>query len=381
VAYSFREAQKPGGPFAGRLAPVSAVSAQDGGTVSVTMNRAVWNAAALFDFPIVRESTDAVPPGTGPYRMTFSPGGGYLLPWESWWQDKPHPVGRIELVDAGSADTLVYSFQYGYISMMPADLWDTFSPGIHTGYDKTVIPSGLMQYIGINTRRGPLDRRELRLALALALDRRGAVAAVYGEDAEAAVLPVPPSSPFYTEDAAMRYRFDRGEAARIVSEQRTPPELDFLVGAENTARVQMAEFCASSLRDAGFTVNVKALSHPEFEAALVSGDFDLYYAEARLAPNFDPREFLLPGGAFAYGAGDTYAMRSALGALAASAPYTDAGKAALGEVWELLHEELPILTVCWRNTLFISQRGLLSGQTPTFYNPFAGFMDWEVSER
>ena len=398
VAYSVREAQRPGGPYAERLACVSAVSAQAGGTVLITMNAPVWNAAALFDFPIVRESAATVQPGTGPYRMSLSPGESFLLPWENWWQDKPVPAERIELVPADDAGTLVYSFQYGYISMMPVDLWDAFSPGVHTGYDKVVTPSGLTQYIGLNTQKEPLNQRELRLALALALDRRGAVSAVYGEEAEAAVLPVPPSSPFYLEDAAMRYRFDPGESARLIAElgytgadedgvlsrrrgRRTERlALEMIIGAENAARSQMAGICADALRAAGFAVNVRALGRSAFEQALRDGDYDLYYAEARPAPHFDPREFMLPEGAFAHGVTESYAVRAALAGLASSDPNTDEGREALGAVWDALYDELPFLTVCFRSTLFISQRGLLSGQTPTFTNPYAGFADWTVKE-
>ena len=398
IVYSVKQAQRPGGPYAERLACVSAVSAQTGGTVLITMNAPVWNAAALFDFPVVRESGAAAEPGTGPYRMSLSAEEAFLLPWENWWQkDKPPPAERIELVPAGDAGTLAYSFQYGYISMTPVDLWDTFSPGIHTGYDKVVTPSGLTQMIGFNTLRAPLNQRELRLALALALDRRGAVSAVYGEGAEAAALPVPPSSPFYTEKAAMRYRFDPGESARLIAElgytdagedgalsrrrgRRTERlELDMIVGAENAARGRMAGLYADALRAAGFAVNIRALDRPAFARALRDGDFDLYYAEARPAPNFDPGEFLLPGGAFAHGVTDSYAVRAALAGLAASDPYTEEGRDALGTVWDALYDEMPFLTVCFRNTLFISQRGLLSGQTPTFYNPYAGFAGWTVN--
>jgi peptide/nickel transport system substrate-binding protein len=379
VVYSIRAAQRAGGLYAGRLGVISSVSAQNDGTVLIVMAAPVFNAAALFDFPVIRESADAVPPGTGPYRARFLDGGeGFLLPFEDWWQNKPLPSGRIELVDAGDAGTLVWSFQYGYISMMPFDPWDTLSPGIHTGFDKVSVPAALMQYIGFNTQRRPLDRVQVRQAIALAIDRRGAVARVYGEDAAAAVLPVPPSSPFYSESAAMSYRFDPGESARILASAAAVPELNFIVNAENAARVQMADSLAENLRSAGFSVRLTILSQALFDAALLGGEYDLYYAEARLAPNLDPAEFLRPGGAFAFGASESAAMTAALGMLARAGAYSDEGQDALGAVWDVLAEELPMLTICFRRTLFISQRGLLSGQTPLFFNPFAGFADWVV---
>lgn len=396
VADSIRLAKIDGSPYAGRLSCVASASVQVDGTVLIVMNAHVWNAAALFDFPIVRDTNDTVSPGTGPYRAVLSSEGDYLLPFDGWWQEKPVPVERIELVSAGSADQLVYSFQYGYISMMPSDPWDTFSPGIHTGYDKISVPSGLMQYIGINTQRTPLDQKTLRQALALALDRRTAVTSVYGKDADAAVLPVPPSSSFYLEESAMLYRFDPGETARLIAglgytdtdasgiltrgrgRSVEALALDFIVNAGNNARVEMAEACAVLLRAVGFTVNVRALDNPAFEKALQTCDYDLYYAEARLAPSFDPREFLY--GAFANET-PSAEVAAALAEMALTDPFTDEGRSALAAVWGAIYDDLPFLTVCFRNTNFISQRGLLDGQTPTFYSAYYHFADWTVRER
>jgi peptide/nickel transport system substrate-binding protein len=379
VVYSINEARKPGTPYAARLSCVAGVYAQDGGSVAVTMNTAVWNAASLFEFPIVKESGGAVPYGTGPYQMVLEPGGGYLRPSEYWRGETPSPA-RIELVEITSPDTLVNSFQYGYIAMMPLDMRDTFSPGIHTGYDKVTVPSAMMQYIGFNTKKRPFDRKDFRRSVSLAVDRRGAVSHVFGEDATAAVLPVPPSSPFYSQDAARDYRYDIGEASRLRENYRNLQELDFIVNAENASRVEMAEYIAVTLRYAGFAVNVRPLRRAAFEAALASGNYGLYYAEARLAPNLDPREFLLPSGAFARGASESYALRSALNAMAASDPYSEGGAEALEAVWAAFYDETPIITLCFRDTLFISQRGLLSGQTPAFFNPFRGFAGWEIAD-
>jgi peptide/nickel transport system substrate-binding protein len=372
------EARKHGSPYAARLSRVSGAAAQADGTVRVTMNTQVWNAAALFSFPIIKEGGGSAPYGTGPYRMVLSPDGSYLRRSENWRGEEPSPA-RIELTEIKNPDTLVYSFQYGYIAMMPLDVWGTLSPGIHAGYDKISVPAPLMQYIGLNSGRRHLDRREFRKALSLAVDRRGAVEAVYGEGAVPAALPVPPSSPFYSEEAARGHRYDIGEAARLLAGFRSVHELVFIVNSEDAARVQMALEIASTLSSAGFALDVRPLRRPAFEAALASGDYDLYYAEARLAPNLDPRELLLRGGAFARGVPESYAVRSALYAMAARDPYTAEGAEALEAVWAALYNETPIITVCFRDTLFISQRGLLSGQTPTFFNPYRGFAGWGVA--
>jgi peptide/nickel transport system substrate-binding protein len=379
VVYSFSRARRSGGMYAARLSPVSSVAVLN--DLAVLVTAPVFNAAALLDFPIIRESGLPIPPGTGPYYARFTEEGGFLLPFEGWWQGKPHPVPRIELEMTADTETLVWSFQYGYISMMPFDPLDTFAPGIHAGYDKITVPSALMQYIGFNTGRRPFDRLAARQAAAMAIDRRGAAARVYGEDAQAAFLPVPPSSPFHHQSAVMEYRFDPGEAARLLSGSSSVPALDFIIGAENAPRLQMAEYIAENLRLAGFDVILRPLGQAAFTAALEAGDFDLYYAEARLAPNLDPSEFLSSGGAFAFGVSESAAMSGALSRLAAVDPYSPEGHDALADVWQTLASELPILTVCFRHTLFISQRGLLSGQTPTFYNPFSNFADWTVHER
>jgi peptide/nickel transport system substrate-binding protein len=379
VIYSFAEARRAGGPYSARLSKVSAVSAQEENTVLVSMNTTVWNAAALFDFPIIRESGEGAPYGTGPYRIVFSPDGNYLRLSENWRGETPSAPARIELVETATPDTLIYSFQYGYISMMPHDARGILSPGIHTGYDKTVTPSTIMQYIGINSKKRLLDRKDFRRVLALAVDRQGAVSSVYGDDATAAVLPMPPSSHFYSESSARNHIFDVIESAHLLAGFNSVPELSFIVGAEDSDKVQMAEEISLTLRSVGFSVNVRPLKPSAFESALASGDYDLYYAEARLAPNLDPREVLLPGAAFSYGVSESYSLRSALYALSSSDPYSAEGESKLETVWNVFYDETPVITVCFRDTYLISQRGLLSGQTPTFFNSFRGFEGWRVS--
>jgi peptide/nickel transport system substrate-binding protein len=368
VVYSFGQARRAGGPYTGRLAAITSVTAQDDLTVLITAP--VFNAAALFDFPIIRESAAAIPPGTGPYFARFIDGEGFLLPYEDWWQGKPHPAPRIELVEISDAGVLVWSFQYGYVSMMPYDPWDTLSPGIHAGFDKIAVPGALMQYIGFNTRRRPFSQAANRQAAALAIRREEAVKQVYGEDAVAAVLPVPPSSPFYMNVLPEPGLFSPDEAYL----PGAGVSLDFIVNADNAARLKLAELLAEDLRRAGFEVRFRPVGQAVFTAALEAGDFDIYYAEARLSPNLDPAAFLAPGGSFNFGGYDSAAMTGALNRLAADDLDT------LAEVWSVLHDELPILTICFRNTFLISQRGKLSGQTPTFFNPFAGFGDWAVSD-
>ncbi|MDR1691904.1 MAG: ABC transporter substrate-binding protein [Oscillospiraceae bacterium] len=369
VVYSIGQARTEGGPYTKRLSCIAGVSAENG-VVVVEMTEPVWNAAALFDFPIVKESTAAVAIGTGPYRIVFSYSGDYLLASGDWWQGKPLSVSRIDLIPAEDADTLVFSFQYGYIAMLQTDPWDTFSPVINSGYEQVMVPTGLTQFIAFNLDREPLSNLAFRRALALALDRQGMVAEIYGPDATASALPVPPWSGLYTEPNASRYQYNPEGAGSLA----TPgTALTMIVGAENAARVRMAEYAAESFRDAGFDVTVRTLGWRDFEAAVREGDFDLCYAEAQPAPNYDPREFLLPGGAFYFCETELPAVTEAAAQLVGS------GDTGLNRLWNAVYDDLPVLTVCFRKEKFLSQRGLLSNQTPTFGNPFHNFADWTVT--
>lgn len=75
----------------------------------------------------------------------------------------------------------------------------------------------------------------------------------------------------------------------------------FIVKAGNLSRVTAAQEAAKYLTLAGFTVDLQELEESDYKKALSDREFDIYYSEVALKPDFDLREILLSTGDLYYG--------------------------------------------------------------------------------
>ena len=74
-----------------------------------------------------------------------------------------------------------------------------------------------------------------------------------------------------------------------------------LVRGGNVHRVAAARQAAQQLTDAGFTVTLREVDASEFYYALNNTEWDLYYGEVTLQPDFDLRPLLSMDGSITYG--------------------------------------------------------------------------------
>ena len=80
-----------------------------------------------------------------------------------------------------------------------------------------------------------------------------------------------------------------------------PVEGTMIVCSSSYIRVQAATEGARMLNDLGFNITVKSMEYTEYKNALLQGNFDLYYGEVRLSPNFDLSPFFGATGTLNYG--------------------------------------------------------------------------------
>jgi oligopeptide transport system substrate-binding protein len=133
----------------------------------------------------------------------------------------------------------------------------------------------------VNMQRPPLDRREVRHALAMAIDRAGAIAAAGLDDAEPAYALVPPT-------ADGRYRSPRAPFARLSQADRLTVAAALLLDLDRSAPIPVrlaipvgpthraiADTITENWREIGFTTAVVERPAAEHERALLNGDFDV----------------------------------------------------------------------------------------------------------
>ncbi|WP_298024358.1 ABC transporter substrate-binding protein [uncultured Dysosmobacter sp.] len=353
--------------YRARLSDISSVSVS-GETVVVSLSKPNSALPALLDIPIVKAGSDHpdAPIGTGPYLFSAGDSGTYLVANQSWWQGTRQPTDRIALVEAADLDTKLYRFTSHDVQLVTADLTG-MSPISATGnivYQDA--DTTILQYVGCNVTREPLDNAAFRRALSQGINRSSVVSAFLSGHGTPAQFPVSPVSPLYPSELETRYSRDTFSSALAESGIVSDRPLTLLVNTENSFKVSVANYLAESFTADGVPVTVRALPWEEYTAALLSGDFDLYYGEVKLTADWDLSDLLATGGALNYGGWADPRTDQLLEAFAAASDRTAAAKS----LCAYLQAQSPILPVCFKSISVLMQAGVVEGLTPTMAEPF-----------
>ncbi len=266
------------------------------------------NFALMLDFPILKADTieSQTPIGTGPYYLS----GDYLLRNPHWWQTEPQVVKeeKIRLEACEETGELRDGFEFGGTDLVYFDPNSAASVGFRCDYEVWEAPTTIMHYIGFNIYSGFFANDTLRKAVTYVVDREALRNQVYGGFALASELPCSPKSGLYDEQLAEKYDYAPGEfiSALQASGVTTSPDYEnhvgyFIVCSEDPARVSAAQYICQEMQKYGLKINLNILDSASYKKALREGNFDLYYGEVRLTPNFDMTEFFREGGNLAYG--------------------------------------------------------------------------------
>ena len=352
--------------YRSRLAGISSISASgDSVTVSLSSPNAAF--AALLDVPIVKSGVQGnVPVGTGPYFYTEEETGPYLIANQSWWRGESQPVDRIALVEAADEDAMLYRFSSHEVQMITADLTGVVAMSTTGSVNCVDADTTLLQYVGCNTSRAPLDSPSLRRALSAGIDRANVASAFLSGHGKPALFPVSPVSSLYPADLEEEHSLDRFAAA--VGESGYVPErsLTLLVNEENGFKLAIASQLAADWTAGGVPVEVQALPWEEYKAALSAGSFDLYYGEVRLSADWDLGSLLEPYGALNYGHWSDPEASRLMAEYAGAADRT----AAMRALCARLRDQAPFLPVCFKSTSVLAQAEVIEGLAPTAAEPF-----------
>jgi hypothetical protein len=139
-----------------------------------------------------------------------------------------------------------------------------------------------------------------------------------------------------------------------------------LVLSGNLYRATAAKQAADCLTAVGFTVTMKTLDEDEFYYTLNNGEYDLYYADVALTPDFDLRSLLYSGGSLNYG---HIPEDSTLTGLYQSALENSGNRY---DLYEYIMDQAYICPVLFQNHAVFTTRGVFTGLSPTpdslFYN-------------
>ncbi|MCL2811353.1 MAG: ABC transporter substrate-binding protein [Clostridia bacterium] len=282
-------------------------------TVQINGNRGYYGLLQAMTFPILpaEEVANALPSGTGPYRiMEYEPGdklwltayAGYRKPVENVSNIVatiyPNVDRALEAFDAGSADVAM-------TRSLAATRYTGSLRSFSMSYSTRQVELLLMHH---NERRGILRDENVRRAIMAAIDRTALLRNIYQGMATLADSPVPPGSWLY-DSTATQEPFDTERAKELLDEAGWHPNPDHnnmrgrdidgttallrltLLTYEEPAggvRQSTANLIAGMLREVGIECTVSVVTYGRVRERLSAGNYDLVLCGMNLDVVPDP---------------------------------------------------------------------------------------------
>lgn len=371
-----------------RMLNVSSIYAQDDYTVVVTLSSPNVDFPNLMDIPIFKRGTEnlSFSDGTGAYKPSQEEGIWCLRPYQDWHGGRVIEFDKITLVPTTRSDASQHSFETGDVSLMCSERIGTDSITVSGSVDIYKLPTTDMHFLGFANNIEPYNKPEVRQAISLALDREGITETQLQSFAEPAVLPVNPQP----ENQNINKKADRNKALEILQnigifDKNGDNVLEYnssygyianltpqiIVNNENPFKVAAANQIASSLTAIGMKTSVLELPFEQYKSRVLSGNFEMYYGEIKMTPDFDVRSLIMTGGSLNYGRYSN-AQTNQLVVMARE----DLTGESKNKFYEHFLEEMPIVPLAFAKDQVILRSNLIEGFSPSPNWMFHGVGGW-----
>ena len=390
AAYSIQTAMNYGSPYVSRFRHVLGVSQLDTERFAVTLNEANYRFYELLDIPCVEYNTGYWdrPPGTGPYA--FSDSGRYLTLFKNHPQARQMALDTIHLKEYSAAVDILQAFEDSYIDLVINDPTGLSSLGYSSTNIIKYVNTSNLHYIGYNTYSRVFGQSVYRNLVTYAIDRGSIVSEVMKGAGTATTVPIPPQSPLYPADYAetLAYSESGMETALLnaglmdadmdgfLEFGGAPTTIDFIVCSDTGTKVAAARNITKMLRDYGFDVNLRELGFTEYVSELEDGNFDMYYAEVKLSPDWDLRPLLSIGQDLNFGDVRDSELENLM--LRVLSTQGDELEGSMTELYTYIGQNAYITPICFEKSEVLYHRGVLTGLNPTQDNVFHGIENWTV---
>ena len=403
VAYSIQRAQQSS-YYANRLSIIYGISAFGDDTFAVTTKYANSQFPALLNIPIIKKGDyfEERPLGTGPYMLSET--GDRLVLNKLNRHAAEMQLQTIYLRDCMDTSARIRAFEEASIDLVVNDPTGMYNLGYGSSNETRYFDTSNLHYIGFNTGSMFFLSAAARCAVGFAVDRESIVTSLLSGCGVATTLPVHPASPYYDESYAKGFAFDPNKASLMfqnagVSDYDNDGALEmlitgivvelnirFLVNSDSTAKVLAARKICEQLNDIGITTTLYELTWPDYIERLESGEYDMYYGEIRLTPDWNLAELFRPRSDRSKDEtfqGINYARILDTTYLALYEKYLAEGEdAARYDDFQAINRYITetgiILPVCFERRELLTHRGVATGINATQYDVFHNFYEWTI---
>ncbi len=404
IAYSIQRAQQSE-YYKNRLSIIYGISALGADTFAITTKYADSRFPALLNIPIIKKGDyfEDHPIGTGPYRLTEAGDSLVLNPYNRHLEDIP--LDAIFLRDCMDTSARIRAFEEAGIDLVVNDPTGMYNLGYGSSNETRYFDTSNMHFIGFNTESMFFLTAAARCAVGYAADRDYVVTTLMNDCGVTTTLPVHPGSELYNDAYAKLFQFDP-EKASLMFQNAGVGDLDndgqlemlvtgivvelnirFIVNSDSTAKVLAARRICEQLNDIGITTTLYELTWADYIEALETGNFDMYYGEIRLTPDWNLSELLRPRENRSKDTefvGMNYSRTRDTNYIALYDRFL--GEAddvkryeEFQDISRYITETGIILPICFERRELLTHRSVASGISATQYDVFHNFNEWTIN--
>ena len=324
------------------------------------------NAVNCLDFPIIKFGTgeDDIPTGCGRYEFIRRDGEYVLVRNEDSSSYDRMEQETIKLLDISTVENELYLLQIGELTCYCYD--PSLEKASRISASTATVGLNNMVYLGFNSSNPLFSDKNIRNAIAMAVDKASIADNSYDSLAEVTSFPF---NPAWSKTQSLKdeeSEFNSITAGSLLdksgyvfyystnkyrSKDNVFLKLDLIVNNENSGKLNCARMIKSQLENIGIEVTLSELDYDSYVSRLRDGLFDLYVGEVKLPANMDLSMFFSPEGSIRYGISNSGNINSA---------YSDflRGTIDITTFAKVFDEEKPFVPICFRQALMYYSREL-----------------------
>jgi hypothetical protein len=150
-----------------------------------------------------------------------------------------------------------------------------------------------------------------------------------------------------------------------------------IVAADNTDKVKAAKRVVEDLNAIGIPIRLKQLSWSEYVNAIVYGEYDMFYGEIKLTPDFSLVDMLTTNGVKNFYKISDPNVYEYISKYLGSITETER-KMNCDAMCRYIMDNGYIIPILFEEQQVLTHRDVVSGLNPTQYNLFYNFKDWTI---
>ncbi len=392
--------------FKTSLQQISDVREIKEGVVNVTFSRPFSNGLEAMTFPILPkhlfegvnidklDALDFPMIGTGPYRLkTYETMREIrLIRNDEYWGTRPY-IDEIQVMIVPDTEAQLSVFENGDIDLaQPISIdWAKYAEKNDVNIYEYI--SNNYEFIGFNFKNKILREKNIRMAIAYAIDRHEMLNNIYLGHGTVVDVPIYPYSSIYLQ-GNLKYGYNVNKTTDLLEKSGFTMEGDNLIRSsedgqsltfklisnkDNILREKTAFYIQEELAKVGIGIDVELLDWEDFNDRIDRGDFDMVLGGWELS--------YLPDLSFAFhssqiGQGNFISYEDQLMddllERAFTAPNKEDKIKAYENLQKHLVKELPYFSLFYKNGSIVVRDRVKGNFKANHYNLFAGIEEWFI---